>query len=183
MPFYFIRHGETEWNRHNTIMGSMDILLNKLGLKQAREAARILRNESFDVIISSPRTRAQQTAEIIAKKLHKPIVFEERLTERVWGKAEGKTFDPTKALCDDTYTPLGAEIFSAFQERVIKTISSAIIRVKRPLIISHGGVFKALAHHCGDETLSSPNCMPFFFKPSEESSHPWLICTLGQGEL
>jgi broad specificity phosphatase PhoE len=60
-PFYFIRHGETEWNRRNIIMGSKDIPLNELGLQQAHEASRVLENESFDVIVSSPKIRAQQT--------------------------------------------------------------------------------------------------------------------------
>ena len=61
-PFYFIRHGETEWNRRNIIMGSRDIPLNELGLQQAHEASRALENESFDIIVSSTKKRAQQTA-------------------------------------------------------------------------------------------------------------------------
>ena len=61
-PFYFIRHGETEWNRRNIIMGSHDIPLNELGLQQAHEASRALENESFDIIVSSTKKRAQQTA-------------------------------------------------------------------------------------------------------------------------
>ena len=41
-PFYFIRHGETEWNRRNIVMGSQDIPLNELGLQQAHEASQVL---------------------------------------------------------------------------------------------------------------------------------------------
>ncbi len=177
-PFYFIRHGETDWNRRNIVMGSMDIPLNELGLKQAHEAAGILENESFDVIISSPRIRARQTAEIIANKTNKMILFDEGLVERVWGEAEGKPVDSTKSLFNDDHTPRGAETFSAFQHRVIETISSLLDMKRLPLFVSHGGVFKALTHSFGYETLSSSNCMPFLFKPPLESAHPWVVCRL-----
>ena len=181
VPFYFIRHGETDWNRRNIIMGSMDIPLNELGLKQAHEASYILENESFDIIISSPRLRAQQTAEIIAKKTNKPIVLEENLAERIWGEAEGKPVDPTKSVYNDAHTPRGAETFSAFQRRVIKTISSLLLIEKLPLLVSHGGVFKALTHYFGHENMSSSNCTPFFFKPPIDSSQPWCVSALSDG--
>lgn len=182
-PFYFIRHGETDWNKLNIIMGSVDIPLNELGLRQAHEASRLLENENFDIIISSPRIRAQQTAEIIAKKMNKEILLKESLTERVWGEAEGTPFDPTKSLFDDAHTPRGAEIFLAFQQRVIETFSSLLLMEKLPLIVSHGGVFKVLAHHFGYQNMSSANCMPFFFQPPIDSTQSWGICNLGEDEI
>jgi len=183
MPFYFIRHGETDWNKHNIIMGSRDVPLNEVGLKQAHEASCLLENENFDVIISSPRIRAQQTAEIIATKTNKPIVIKEGLTERVWGEAEGTLCDSVESLFDDAHTPRGAETFSTFQKRVIETMSSVLVMEKLPLIVSHGGVFKALARHMGYKDLSSSNCAPFFFKPPVNSTHPWIICNLGREEI
>jgi len=182
-PFYFIRHGETEWNKSSIIMGSTDIPLNELGLRQAQEASQTLKNESFDVIVSSPRKRAQKTAEIIAKKTNKPLLLEEGLTEIVWGEAEGKPMDPTKSIFDDGHRPKGAETFSAFQCRVLETISSVVLMEKLPLIVSHGGVFKALTHHMGYKDLSSSNCIPFFFRPPDDSKHPWIICSLKEGDV
>jgi broad specificity phosphatase PhoE len=183
IPFYFIRHGETDWNRRNIIMGSKDIPLNELGFKQAHEASRILENENFDIIVSSPRIRAQQTAEIIAKKTSKPIVFEEGLTEIVWGEAEGTPFDPTKSIFDDAHRPKGAETFLAFQGRVVKTVASVLLMKKLPLIVSHGGVFKALTYSMGYKDLSSANCTPFFFKPPLDSTHSWVFCNLDGKDL
>ena len=159
-------------------MGSQDIPLNELGIKQSHNASRILENEHFDVIVSSTRIRAQQTAEIIANKTNKPIFLEEGLTEIVWGEAEGMSFDSTKSIFDDTHKPKGAESFSAFQGRVVGTISSILAMEKLPLIVSHGGVFKALGHYLGYKDASASNCTPFFCKPPNESSQAWLICSL-----
>jgi len=36
--FYFIRHGQTDWNLKHIAMGSKNIPLNQLGVKQAHEA-------------------------------------------------------------------------------------------------------------------------------------------------
>lgn len=182
MPFYFLRHGETDWNRRNIIMGSTDISLNELGLKQAHDASRILENERFDIIVSSPRLRAKQTAEVIAQETNKPILFEEGLTERKWGEAEGKPHDPTKSLFNDEDTPRGAETFTAFQRRVIETFASLLLMEKLPLVVSHGGVFKALSHYFGYTNMSSSNCTPFLFKPPHNPAHPWSICVLNEEE-
>jgi probable phosphoglycerate mutase len=182
-PFYFTRHGETEWNRRNIVMGSQDIPLNELGLQQAHEASRVLENESFDIIVSSTKLRAQQTAEIIAQRTNKPIVLEEGLVEINWGEAEGTSCDPILFLLDDTCKPKGAETFFAFQKRVVDTITSVLLMEKPPLIVSHGGVFKVLTHYMGYKDLSSSNCEPFFFKPPCMPSHPWTVCSLSGEEI
>ncbi|MBA3814398.1 MAG: histidine phosphatase family protein [Alphaproteobacteria bacterium] len=179
-PFYFIRHGETDWNRRNLIMGSQDIPLNEVGFSQAHEASSILANEGFGVIISSPRIRAKQTAEVISKKTNKMILFEEGLAEITWGEAEGQPPDPTKSIFNDADRPPGAETFSAFQGRVVEAIRAVLLREKIPLIVSHGGVFKALTYYLGYQDLRSSNCTPYLFKPPSEFSRLWLVCPLCQ---
>lgn len=181
-PFYFIRHGETEWNKRGIIMGSMDIPLNELGMQQAHDASFILENENFEVIVSSPRIRAKQTAEIISKKTNKPLMFEEGLVEINWGAAEGTPHDPRKSIFNIEETPEGAEPFVVFQQRVVEAISAILFMEKLPLIVSHGGVFKALMYHLGYQDLRSSNCTPFFCKPPHEPSQPWLICPLSKNE-
>lgn len=182
-PFYFIRHGETEWNRRNIIMGSQDIPLNERGRQQAYEASLLLTNENFESIVSSPMIRAKQTAEIIAAQTHKSIIFEDGLAEIGWGDAEGTPNDPPKSIFDDVHKPRGAETFAAFQGRVIGTICSILDMGKLPLIVSHGGVFKALTHSMGYKNLSASNCASFFFKPPLDPAHPWGICALNGEEM
>jgi probable phosphoglycerate mutase len=156
-------------------MGSQDIPLNEFGLQQAHEASRVMENKSFDVIVSSTKMRAQQTAEVIAQRTNRPILLKEGLVEITWGEAEGTFCDPMLSLLDDTRKPKGAETFFAFQKRVVETITSILLMGKLPLIVSHGAVFKALTRHMGYPDLSSSNCIPFFFKPPCEPTHPWII--------
>ena len=78
---------------------------------------------------------------------------------------------------------IGRQREESFQKRVIEAMSGVLLREKLSLIVSHGGVFKALTHHLGYQDLSSSNCMPFFFKPPAEFSHPWLVCSLSKNAI
>lgn len=89
LPFYFVRHGETSWNKENRVMGQKDIPLNEKGVAQAKNAAQLLKRVNFTLILSSPLLRAYNTAEIIAGLTHKPIVIIEELKECSLGSREG----------------------------------------------------------------------------------------------
>ena len=69
MTFAFIRHGQTDWNRDDQLQGSSDIPLNAEGREQAHEAAGILADGGWEVVVSSPLRRARETATIIAHDL------------------------------------------------------------------------------------------------------------------
>ena len=60
--FYFIRHGETDWNRQSIIMGQTDIPLDDTGIHQAHQAKDILKTENVSAIYTSPLQRAYETA-------------------------------------------------------------------------------------------------------------------------
>jgi probable phosphoglycerate mutase len=67
--FYFVRHGETDWNKAKKIMGQSDIPLNENGILQAQAVAEKIQALAIDVIVSSPLKRAWTTAEIIGNKM------------------------------------------------------------------------------------------------------------------
>lgn len=92
---YFVRHGETWWNTENRICGSTDIGLTPEGIRQARECAgAVLRlNAGIDRILSSPLSRAADTARPIAQALGVPLIIEERLREQNFGIFEGTPRD------------------------------------------------------------------------------------------
>ncbi len=90
MNLYVIRHGQTEWNVMKKMQGSIDIPLNKKGIKQAYITKKNLDHISIDVIFCSPLKRAKQTAEIINKGRNLEIIYDERLKERNYGEFEGE---------------------------------------------------------------------------------------------
>lgn len=105
----FIRHGQTDWNRDDRLQGSSDIPLNDTGRAQAHEAAALLRDGGWQVIVSSPLSRARETAQIIADDLGLELgpAYDE-LIERDYGPLEGESSSETIARFPDRSYP-GAE--------------------------------------------------------------------------
>ena len=65
MKLYMIRHGETDWNKTRQLQGKSDIPLNDFGRKLAAETAEALKDVPFHLVITSPLSRARETALII----------------------------------------------------------------------------------------------------------------------
>ena len=64
--FYFLRHGQTDWNKNQSgLCADDDIELNAVGIEQAKQAAELIVSLSLPIndICSSPLRRAMQTAE------------------------------------------------------------------------------------------------------------------------
>ena len=62
-----IRHGQTDWNLEERLQGATDVPLNDTGRHEARAVARRLHAGAsrWDVLVSSPLSRAVETAQII----------------------------------------------------------------------------------------------------------------------
>ena len=87
MNIYVARHGETDWNKKNILLGSTDKDLNETGKKQAIELSKKLQHIKFDYIISSDLKRALETANIVKKDAS--IIKNSKLRERNYGLLEG----------------------------------------------------------------------------------------------
>jgi len=86
------RHGQTDWNIDLRLQGTTDIAMNQVGIEQVQTAAKHLDN-SWDLILSSPLSRARQSAEIVAEQIGiENIVIEPLLLERAFGIGEGLTY-------------------------------------------------------------------------------------------
>lgn len=93
---YIMRHGKTEWNKLEKIQGVSDIPLNDEGIAGIKIATQKIKDEKFDLIISSTLSRAKQSAEIINKELNIPIEENNLLNERNYGSFEGKFISEIK---------------------------------------------------------------------------------------
>src|SRR6266542_617734 len=94
---YYIRHGETDWNREGRLQGQRDVPINANGRAQARQSGEILRGliarepETALDYVSSPLGRARETMEILRATLGldpRSYRVDERLTEVSFGRWE-----------------------------------------------------------------------------------------------
>ena len=166
-PFYFIRHGETDWNTQHKLMGHQDIPLNQNGIDQTYSAAYILADIEISSIFSSPLKRATQTGDIIAQVCEIDIMYMEQLKERNFGSFEGSPNNKLSLLSDEGM-PNDAENFIDFETRVLRGVNEILSSgYYYPLIVSHGGVFKALTYALTKQIdRDCQNCQIFFFCPS-----------------
>jgi len=156
-PLYFVRHGETEWNRDRRIQGRIDIPLNAAGRAQAAAVARRLK-ELVDAPASvdfyaSPLARTRETMAPILSGFGVPETrahYDERLVERGFGAFDGQTWrelfaagidpDQDPAAFHD-WRPDGGESLADVAVRV----GAWLATVRRPaIVVSHGGVSRVL---------------------------------------
>ena len=88
---FIFRHGITNWNLEERIQGRTDIPLNAQGIDQAEELAKCLEPFEIEQIVSSPLSRAAQTAFTVANALKIDVTMISDLTEVFFGDAEGRT--------------------------------------------------------------------------------------------
>lgn len=88
--FYLVRHGEPDYSERNTKIyqgfGANMCPLSEKGREQIENTAKDPRLKSASIILSSPYTRALQTAAILSKELGLDILVETDLHEWVANK-------------------------------------------------------------------------------------------------
>lgn len=93
---WLIRHGETEWARLGRHTGRTDIALTANGRAQARALGRRLTGHTFGLVLTSPLSRAAETAAIAG--FGDAAVADPDLMEWDYGEHEGRT---TAEIRDD----------------------------------------------------------------------------------
>ena len=93
MEIYIVRHGETLWNKERRCQGTIDINLNENGRELAVITGQALADTHFDVIYSSPLSRAYETACLIRGDRDIPVIKDDRLREICFGNMEGMCMD------------------------------------------------------------------------------------------
>ncbi len=153
---YFIRHGETDWNKQGRIQGSIETDLNAHGQQQAQDVARALldkREELFGYqYVCSPQRRAQQTMGYITSALGvsmDQVKTEPRVRELGFGIWEGKPFWELK---DSPVYPADAEGKYYWRAGGGESYEDGVARVhdwlstlmQPTLVVAHGAVGRCL---------------------------------------
>lgn len=106
-----VRHGQSIWNLENKFTGWTDVDLSENGIKEAKEAGKILKskNYKFDIAYTSVLKRAQDTLKYILEELDETnIEIKEsyKLNERHYGALQGLNKDETRKKYGDEQVKL-----------------------------------------------------------------------------
>ena len=162
MEIYIVRHGETVWNKSRLLQGSRDIELSEEGRQAAVGRREQLKDIDFDIIYSSPLSRAYETACIIRGDKDTEIIKDNRLREIDFGVNEGKNSlelqkDKTNPFCkffDDPKNYEAPEDGESLQEVCVRTkefmqqvIEPQLGKMDRVMIAGHGAMNKGIMCH------------------------------------
>jgi len=177
VAFWFLRHGETDWNAQGISQGNVDIPLNATGVAQARAAGVKLRNRGIATIVASSLSRARVTAEFVGETLGLPVALDPDLREVSFGVQEGQTMSGWFAdWVSGAFTPDGAEPFAALRRRAVAAVNRATANPPAVLVVSHGALFRSLRYAMGIEpNLRTPNAVPMFCQPPPPGDTAWTL--------
>lgn len=144
---YLVRHGETDWNAERRIQGRTDIPLNETGRAQAETTGALLARRPWDGLVSSPLSRARETARIIGSQIGIiEIEILDAIAERNYGEAEGLDYETIERMFPgDTPVP-GRETHQEVADRVLPALLSLASRHpgETLIVVTHGGVIRSV---------------------------------------
>jgi probable phosphoglycerate mutase len=177
VPFWFLRHGETDWNAQGISQGNVDIPLNATGIAQARAAAERLRHRGIATIVSSPLSRARVTAEFVGETLGLPVAIDADLREVAFGVQEGQRMSGWFAdWVAGAFTPEGAESFAVLRRRAVAAANRATAQPPAVLMVAHGALFRSLRSAMGIEpNMRTQNAVPIFCEPPSPDAPRWSL--------
>lgn len=153
---FLLRHGRSLGNENGFLQGQQDIPLTDEGRKQAQFLAErwIEDGIRFDLILTSPLSRAAETAEIIAAKLGCPVEEDALLMERNVGSLSGAPVGKDEQLIDQRlmaspYRSLGGDGEGDWELFLRAGQVLQNLMKHDPgnyLIVSHGGLLNQLTH-------------------------------------
>jgi probable phosphoglycerate mutase/uncharacterized phosphatase len=170
--FCGLRHGATDWNRQRLFQGRTDNPLNEDGLKQAHEAADLLRGAGISRIVASPLVRAAKTAEIIAEAISVPLTIDAGIIELDFGSFEGLPVRDlmikhgvTSATGLVSILPADGENWDAMAERSLRCVSGWLDRYPGDhlLFVCHDAVMQGMANALTGSYFKNSHGTPFHY--------------------
>ncbi len=159
MKLFLVRHGETDWNVNNQILGRTDIPLNDRGREQAGQLAEKMKQIPLDIIYTSPLSRTLVTGQIVADKQKDcKCVPEECLIEQDFGIFEGidrgdRIYQEAKRkyFCrypdGESYLDVAGRVYP-----FLEYLQSKADQYQNVLIVTHGGICRVITSYFQDMT-------------------------------
>ncbi len=163
--FYFVRHGQTDYNKNKLFTGRTDVELNQNGIQQATKLGNAFHKfNNISACWTSPMKRTIDTSKLIIQDKAIDIYLNDSIMERASGSWDGKPYSVAKK----NRLPFDVETMPSMQKRVLAGLSEIYLESKEknlegiPLIVGHGGVFRSLIESLSMEYLRSavPNGIP-----------------------
>ncbi len=134
----------------------------------------MLRGRGIASIVSSPLSRARDTADAVSCVLNVPVSVITDLQEVSFGVHEGTAQGAAwfADWVDRGITPEGGESFAELRRRAVSAVSEALTHAPPVLVVAHGALFRALRAEMGmSPDVRTPNAVPFWCEPGE----PWTL--------
>lgn len=145
-------------------MGQIDRPLSDQGRDEAQRAAERLSGWGGGIIFTSPLRRARETADVLSSVLKARILVDDGLMERHWGVYQGRAITERPVGLEN---PEGGESRLNFEGRVVAAFNG-LLASEPALVVSHRGVFRALAALLGQPGALEPvpNAKPIRINPT-----------------
>lgn len=154
-----VRHGESIFNRRYAAEkvdpNIQDPTLTPEGEAQAERLAEVLREERIEHVVTSPLTRALQTASILARRLGAPVTVDVALRERRYfecdvGTARSALVERWRGFdfgaFDEVWWAPQREVYADFLDRLRHAL--ALLEAWSPrgtiCVVTHSGVIEGL---------------------------------------
>src|ERR671910_76944 len=141
-----VRHGETEWSRDGRHTGNTDVPLTERGKEQAQALGTALEGRSFTRVLTSPLSRAAETARLAGFADAEPRdevrewdygAYEGRKTAEIREERPGWTLWADGVPDGETAAEVAARVDAVLAE--LRTVEGAA------LVFAHGHLLRVLA--------------------------------------
>ena len=122
---FLVRHGRTELNAEGRLRGRIDVPLDDVGKKEAAALGRAFAFTELRTILASPLARATETAAAIGTATGTPVVLDEDLIDRDYGRWSGIRADDVRARFGSIEEAPGVEPLVEFIGRVMSAVERA----------------------------------------------------------
>lgn len=190
-----IRHALSTWNAEGRWQGWADAPLHPGGEAQARALGAVLAamGERFAAAVSSDLERSAATARIVAGMLGlSEVEVEPDLRERDVGDWSGRTTEEIELIWPGAIDawragrldrPPGGEHEPSFRARVVGAVERLAARPDEPLlVVTHGGVIRAVERHLGGDPRSTANLSGRWLAAVDGVLTPGDVVSLPAGE-